>query len=377
MAALIPTIEAIETIETIPTTTNPIPAMPLVTRHSSLVLAALAFAAASAAAAPSVVRVEGAPGAQRLTVNGKPFVIKGAGGGGSKKVLAQLGANSFRTWAANDAEKQLDEAQKNGLYVTVGHWLHSTSYFSYTDEAKNAEQTEGILRRVRELKDHPALLMWAIGNEMEAANPNNRALWTYMNDLAGKIKEIDPNHPVTTALMEVWPEKIALVNELCPNLDIVGINTYAGCGGIGKRLREAGLKKPFIITEYGPPLHNDQNKWWIGVTDFGAPQELSSTQKAKWYVEPATDVVRPAAAGRHADGPGARAGARGVGGQGPQPRPGLRDDLRDLRAEARPGQAREPARRQDRRARGDLARDEGLDRDARRGRGGRGRGARE
>ena len=89
--------------------------------------------------------------------------------------------------------------------MTVGHWLHSTSYFSYTDEAKNAEQTEGILRRVRELKDHPALLMWAIGNEMEAANPNNRALWTYMNDLAGKIKEIDPNHPVTTALMEVWP----------------------------------------------------------------------------------------------------------------------------------------------------------------------------
>ena len=162
--------------------------MSLATRHSSLLLAALAFAAASAFAAPSVVRVEGAPGAQRLTVNGKPFVIKGAGGGGSKKVLAQLGANSFRTWAANDAEKQLDEAQKNGLYVTVGHWLHSTSYFSYTDEAKNAEQTEGILRRVRELKDHPALLMWAIGNEMEAANPNNRALWTYMNDLAGKIK---------------------------------------------------------------------------------------------------------------------------------------------------------------------------------------------
>ena len=67
--------------------------MSLVTRHSSLVLAAVAFAAASAAAAPSVVRVEGAPGAQRLTVNGKPFVIKGAGGGGSKKVLAQLGAN--------------------------------------------------------------------------------------------------------------------------------------------------------------------------------------------------------------------------------------------------------------------------------------------
>ena len=159
--------------------------MSLVIRPSSLVLAAVAFAVANAGAAPSVVRVEGAPGAQTLTVNGQPFVIKGAGGGGSKKVLAQLGANSFRTWAADRAKEELDEAQKNGLFVTVGHWLHSTSYFSYTDEAKNAEQTAAILRRVRELKDHPALLMWAIGNEMESANPNDRALWTYMNDLAG------------------------------------------------------------------------------------------------------------------------------------------------------------------------------------------------
>lgn len=257
-----------------------------------IVLAASLFAAfTSFAATPSVVRVEGAPDSWRLTVNGKPFTITGAGGGGSKKVLAQLGANSFRTWAADKAREELDEAQKNGLFVTVGHWLHSTSYFSYTDEAKNAEQTEAILRRVRELKDHPALLMWAIGNEMEAPKPGNRALWTYMDDLAAKIKEIDPNHPVATALMEMSPEKIRLVNELCPHLDIVGFNCYAGCESLGRRLREAGLKKPFIVTEYGPPLHNDLNKWWIGVTDFGAPQELSSTQKAKWYVDPAKRLL--------------------------------------------------------------------------------------
>ena len=258
---------------------------------SHSILAAAALAAGAAAAAPSVVRVEGGPGAQTLTVNGAPFVIRGAAGGGSKEVLARLGANSFRTWGADRAKEELDEAQRNGLYATVGHWLHSTGYFPYTDEAGNAEQTEAILRRVRELKDHPALLMWAIGNEMEAAQPDSRALWTYLNDLAGRIKAIDPNHPVTTALMEASPEKIALLNELCPNLDVVGFNAYAGAGGLGRRLREAGLRKPFIVTEYGPPLHGDHNRWWIGVTDFGAPQELSSTQKAKWYVEPARTLL--------------------------------------------------------------------------------------
>ena len=257
---------------------------------AAVALAALA-AGSGAAAAPSVVRVEGEPGARTLVVNGAPFVIRGAGGGGSKEVLARLGANSFRTWAADRAEEELDEARRNGLFVTVGHWLHPTSYFSYEDEAQNAEQTEAILRRVRELKDHPALLMWAIGNEMEAACPGNRALWTYLNDLAGRIKEIDPNHPVATALMEASPEKVALLDELCPNLDVVGFNSYAGAGGLGRRLREAGLRKPFVVTEYGPPLHGDHNRWWIGVTGFGAPQELSSTQKAKWYVGPARTLL--------------------------------------------------------------------------------------
>ena len=263
---------------------------PSVLRRPFLAAAAL-LAAGAAFAAPSIVRVEGGEGAWRLTVDRKPFVVKGAGGGGDKLLLAALGANSFRTWGSDNARKDLDIAQRTGLKATIGHWLHSTSYFSYEDPAKNAEQTETILARVRENKDHPALLMWAIGNEMEAAKPTSRALWTYVNDLAGKIKEIDPNHPVMTVLMEMSPDKVRLVNELCPNLDIVGFNSYAGAGSLPRRLKEAGLKKPYIVTEYGPPLHNDHNKWWIGVTDFGCPMELSSTQKAKWYVEPSLNAL--------------------------------------------------------------------------------------
>ena len=143
-------------------------------KRTSLLL--LSLAAMSLRAAPSVVRVEGTGEDRHLTVNGKPFVVKGAGGGGSKQILASLGANSFRTWGSDKAREELDEGQRNGLMVTIGHWLHSTSYFSYEDPAKNAEQTETILRRVRENKDHPALLMWAIGNEMEAPKPTSRAL---------------------------------------------------------------------------------------------------------------------------------------------------------------------------------------------------------
>ena len=250
-------------------------------------LVVAAMAAAPLAAAPHVVRVTGAPGDWHLSVDGKPFIARGAGGGGSKAILASLGANSFRTWGSDEMMAELDEGERNGLLVTLGHWLHSTEYFTYEDREKNEEQTRKILERVRIGKDHPALLMWAIGNEMESHRPHSRALWAYIDDLARRIKEIDPNHPVMTVLVEAWPEKMALIEELCPHLDLVGINSYAGAPSLPQRLRDCGFTKPYMVTEFGPPLHSDHNADWIGVADFGSPYELSSTQKVGWYLRTA------------------------------------------------------------------------------------------
>src|SRR4051794_12501165 len=58
----------------------------------------------------------------QLLRDGKPYFIQGAGGDASKKLLVDCGGNSFRTWGADDIDKQLDEAQKLGLTVTVGIW---------------------------------------------------------------------------------------------------------------------------------------------------------------------------------------------------------------------------------------------------------------
>ena len=260
----------------------------MMTFSRTAALRAVAFALVALAlpsvAAPRVVRIGGQPGAWRMTVDGKPFVAKGAGGGGSKALLASLGANSFRTWGADDMEAQLDEGLRNGLLVTIGHWLHSTEYFSYEDKAKNEEQTAKILERVRRGKDHPALLMWALGNEMDSKKPLSRALWSYIDDLARRVKEIDPNHPVITVVMEAWPEKLALIDELCPHLDAIGINSYAGAQNLPKTLRDCHFGKPYFVTEFGPPLHGDHNKYWIGLTDYGPPYELSSSQKVAWYL---------------------------------------------------------------------------------------------
>jgi hypothetical protein len=45
-----------------------------------------------------------------------------------------MGANSFRTWGADNLEAQLDEAHRLGLAVTVGIWLgHERHGFNYNN----------------------------------------------------------------------------------------------------------------------------------------------------------------------------------------------------------------------------------------------------
>src|SRR4051812_1406408 len=98
----------------------------------------------------------------QLLRDGKPYFIKGAGGSGSKTLLAQLGGNSFRTWGADEIKDQLDEAQRLGLTVTVGIWLrHEGDHFTYANADDVARQYERTRRAILRYKDHPAVLIWA------------------------------------------------------------------------------------------------------------------------------------------------------------------------------------------------------------------------
>ena len=230
------------------------------------------------------VKLVGGEGAWELRVNGKPYFVKGAGGDGDKALLASMGANSFRTWGADKAREQLETARSHGLSVALGCWLgHERHGFNYNDAAQLRRQTEEVRRVVETHKDHPALLMWALGNEMEIGCSNPEALWTHINDLAKMVKSIDPNHPVMTVIAEIPDEKVRLITRLCPDVDIIGINSYGGAGSVVERWRKAGGKKPVIVTEFGPPGH-----WETGST-LGMPNEPTSTEKGKWM----SDVYRP------------------------------------------------------------------------------------
>jgi hypothetical protein len=92
------------------------------------------------------------------------------------------------------------------------------------------------------------------------------------------IKKEDPHHPTMTVVAELGDDKIPQLHKYCPDIDVVGLNSYAGGSTLGERYQTLGGTKPYVITEFGPPGQWEmQKKPWGGVT------ELTSTEKADWY----------------------------------------------------------------------------------------------
>jgi hypothetical protein len=231
-------------------------------------------------AEPVRVEVVKSDGGWQLLRGGKPYFIKGVGGDASKELLLKCGGNSFRTWGVANLEGQLDEAQKLGLTVTVGIWLgHKRHGFDYHNAKAVQDQFERAREAVLRYRDHPAVLMWGIGNEMENYEPaGDTAVYKAIEDIAAMIKKEDPNHPTMTVFAEVGGDKIELLNQHCPDIDVVGINTYAGGESVAERYQKAGGTKPYVLCEFGP-----LGVWETKKTVWGAAPELSSTEKAEWY----------------------------------------------------------------------------------------------
>lgn len=269
--------------------------------RSRFLVPVLALAASllpwTAAHAGSVVKIEKTPeGGFELMRDGAPYFIKGAGGTKNLEDLVKYGGNSIRTWGIEQLDEKvngktlLDRAQDLGISVTAGIWVqHERHGFKYTDTAKVEKQREDVRNAVRKYKDHPALLMWGLGNEMEGPTSDGKdpAIWKELEVLAKIIKEEDPNHPVMSVIASAAPTKVKGVMEHYPSIDVLGVNAYGGASGVGQALRDVGWNKPFALTEFGPLGH-----WEVGKTSWGAAIEPTSRDKAASYYATQTNVIK-------------------------------------------------------------------------------------
>jgi Glycosyl hydrolases family 2, TIM barrel domain len=228
------------------------------------------------------VELKKTAGGWQLLRDGKPYFIRGAGGNASLSRLAAAGGNSIRTWGSDDIDDLLDEAHSLGLSVTIGIWLgHERHGFDYNNEDQVKAQLETARKAVMRYRDHPALLLWAVGNEMEGFDAgDNPVIWKAVNDIATMIKQLDPAHPTMTVTAEIGGERIHSIEKYATAIDIHGINAYGGSPAIAERYHASAAKKPYILTEFGPP-----GAWEVAKSDWGAAYELTSTEKAQRYRE--------------------------------------------------------------------------------------------
>lgn len=228
---------------------------------------------------PVTLRQEGEQ--WRLYRAGKAYVIRGAGYDDENlDGLVAAGANAIRTWGI-DAETRalLDEAWAKGVSVTLGIWLgHIEHGFDYGDEAAVAAQLARARRDVERFKDHPALLMWGVGNEVELEGGDDPRIWKAIEDVARMIHEIDPHHPTMIVTAEMGEQHDKRIRENCPSIDVWGINSYGGALSIPTRLTERGFSGPIALTEFGP-----LGDWERPRLPWGATREQTSTEKAQTY----------------------------------------------------------------------------------------------
>lgn len=242
---------------------------------------------------PALVTVVQESGVWKLKRNGQNYIVKGVAA--SKSINADPGyyltmlqsfsGNTIRTYSITEYTQDiLDAAYANGINVCLGLWVNrEADNFDYNDTAAVQLQLQDLRDQVLAFKDHPALLMWGIGNEADASYTNLK-LWDAVDDIAAMIHTEDGNHPVTTMLVNSDQAKIAAIKSRAPNLDVLSINMYApNLPNVLGNLQAAGWEKPYMITEFGPRGTWQMNPEPSRILPWGGLVEQTSTEKAEIY----------------------------------------------------------------------------------------------
>jgi hypothetical protein len=255
-------------------------------------VAAQPGASANPSPRPAKVEIRKENGHFRLYRDGLPYFINGAvyiGDGAGKFPLndiASCGGNSIRMSARLDGGetlRTLEEAQRLGMtaLVNLPMRMESVSNFNYSDPVAVSRQFDEMKKLVIAFKDHPAVLMWAIGNEL-SVDYKDRNVWNAVNDVAKMIHAVDPNHPVLTVIGDggLNGGDIGEIQRRAPNLDLLGINYYQGIEDVAAKIRAEHWDKPYLVTEWGP-----SGDWQVKRTAWGASIEESSTEKAQLQID--------------------------------------------------------------------------------------------
>jgi hypothetical protein len=258
----------------------------------ALVMTACAFDKTKASS-PIKVEIVSTDAGYQLMRGGKPYVIKGAGMGiDDIENFAAHGGNSIRNWTTRADDQStldlLDSASAHGVTVALCLSVHAERWgFDYDDANAVAAQLEAFREEVIRYRDHPAVLVWIIGNELNHGYSNAR-VYDAVNDIAGMINELDPNHPTTTTIEGVKPDVINDVLSRAPKLDFISFQVYGELFALPERVKAANYQRPYMVTEWGAIGY-----WEMAATSWGAPTEMTSSEKAAVFLRGQQEILAP------------------------------------------------------------------------------------
>ena len=161
-------------------------------------------------------------------------------------LMAAAGINVVRTYTPITDASVLDELLANGIFVIQQVYIAASVPLADIDAAINATA------------DHPAILMWEVGNEW---NYNN--LYSELNDeetlqriaeAVARVKSLDTTHPVSTVHGEL-PNQATLT--ALAGVDVWGFNVYRGLTFTNLFMQwEARSGAPFYMAEYGADAYD-------------------------------------------------------------------------------------------------------------------------
>src|SRR5919201_3441682 len=165
--------------------------------------------------------------------------------------MAAAGLNAVRIPHTMPPRSLLDVAQRHGLYVMVG--LSAESYVGFLNDKKDTSDIERSIRtKVRTCAGHPALLCYAIGNEIPAPVARwfgRQRVERYLKRIYHAIKSEDPDGLVTYVNYPST-EYVQL-----PFLDLVCFNVYLESQDRFEayiaRLQNIAGERPLLMSEIG------------------------------------------------------------------------------------------------------------------------------
>ena len=161
-------------------------------------------------------------------------------------LMAAAGINVVRTYEAITDTAVLDALYERGIYVITTVYAWGGSPVNHVDAAINAT------------KDHPAVLMWAVGNEwnynglyygMSFDDSRNR-----VREVIQRVKSLDPSRPVATVYGEMPSPDVI---QSLPEVDVWGLNVYRGMtfGDLFTTWSQRA-QSPMFLGEFGADAYN-------------------------------------------------------------------------------------------------------------------------